>query len=66
MSQDDRNRGRANLAAAIFVIGLIALSILTVRLFIEHERLQRCLDQRRSDCYTLNAPPPEGIRAPTR
>jgi hypothetical protein len=48
------------------VIGLIALSIWTVRLFIEHERLQRCLDQRRSDCYTLNAPPPEGIRTPTR
>lgn len=66
MEQDDENRNRANLAAAMFLLGLIAVAIWTLNSFLSQERLQRCLDQRRSDCYAIEAPPREGLRQPTR
>lgn len=55
---------RVNGIAAIFILFLILLALWIVNLFHEQEKLQRCLDSRRTNCFDVAEPPKEGIRLP--
>jgi hypothetical protein len=59
-----RHRNRVNLAAAVFLTCLLGLAIWTVKLFTDQEKLQRCLDSRRTNCFEVDQRSPGGIRLP--
>ena len=61
---DEKHRMRVNGIAAIFILFLILLALWVVNLFHEQEKLQRCLDSRRTNCFDVPEPPREGIRLP--
>ena len=52
----DRQRRRATLAAAVVVLVLLALLIWLVRDFVEQQRIERCLANRRPDCFRIDVP----------
>lgn len=63
---DERRRRRINVAGGLFLVCLIAVAIWTVKLFVDQEKLQRCLDSRRTNCFPVEQAPREGaIRAPS-
>lgn len=62
--EEHSSRRRANLAAGLFLLCLIALAIWTVKLFIEQEKLQRCLDSRRTNCFDVDQRPSGELRLP--
>ncbi|MDB5545621.1 MAG: hypothetical protein JWO64_2770 [Hyphomicrobiales bacterium] len=62
--REQRHRNRVNIAAGVFLVCLIALAIWTVKLFTDQEKLQRCLDSRRTNCFEVEQRPPGEIRLP--
>lgn len=63
--EDRRQRRRVNIAAGVFLVALIALAVWTVKLFTDQEKLQRCLESRRTNCFDLQQPPSGIIRLPS-
>ena len=63
---DDRHRDRVNLIAAVG-LGLFLLILYgAVKLFVDHEHLQDCVDSGRRDCVDVGGAPREGVRILTR
>jgi hypothetical protein len=62
---DHQHRRRVNIIAGVFLVCLIGLAIWTVKLFTDQEKLQRCLDSRRTNCFEVEQRPPGEIRLPT-
>jgi len=53
-------------AGAAAALALLSLMVWAVWLFVEQQRLERCLASRRTDCVKIDAAPREGIRIPVR
>jgi hypothetical protein len=62
--EDHAHRQRVNIVAGLFLACLIGLAIWTVKLFTDQEKLQRCIDSRRTTCFDLKEPPSSEIRLP--
>lgn len=62
---EHKHRHRVNIIAGVFLVCLIGLAIWTVKLFTDQEKLQRCLDSRRTNCFEVEQRPPGEIRLPT-
>ena len=62
--EEHRRRQRVNIAAGLFLACLIGLAIWTVKLFIDQEKLQRCLDSRRTNCFEVEQRAPGEIQLP--
>lgn len=62
---EHRDRRRVNIIAGVFLVCLIGLAIWTVKLFTDQEKLQRCLDSRRTNCFEVEQRPTGEIRLPT-
>jgi hypothetical protein len=63
-NHEHRRQRRVNLAAGLFLVCLIGLAIWTVKLFTDQEKLQRCLDSRRTNCFDVEQRPAGEIRLP--
>ena len=63
---EDAHRGRVNKIAAVGLFVLLVIVIGVVKLFIDHENLQKCADSGRKDCFDLGSTPNTGVRLPTR
>jgi hypothetical protein len=59
-----RQRTIVNLVAGLFLACLVGLAIWTVKLFTDQEKLQRCLESRRTTCFEVEQRPPGEIRLP--
>jgi len=59
---DYAQRHFANLVAVAFILILAIASIWTIKLMLEHEKLQACIDSGRRDCQAIDAPPRSGTR----
>ena len=64
--EEHRARQRVNILAGIFLVCLIGLAFWTVKMFTDQEKLQRCLDSRRTNCFDAQLPARDGLRVPTR
>ncbi|MDB5642502.1 MAG: hypothetical protein JWN07_1819 [Hyphomicrobiales bacterium] len=62
--EEHRLRNRVNLVAGVFLAGLLVLAFWTVKLFVDQEKLQRCLDSRRTNCFEVEQRPQGEIRLP--
>ncbi len=58
-SSADRQRRKATLAASAVALVLLALLIWLVRDLVEQQRIERCLANRRPDCFRIDTPMPE-------
>ncbi len=58
------HHNRVNLIAGLFILLLVLFSIWVVKIFVEQERLQRCLDTRRTTCFPVEQRPNDIIRLP--
>jgi hypothetical protein len=56
-NDDGAGRSRANLAALIAIVVLIALGYWAFHAIDQQRKLQRCLDEGRHDCLELVSPP---------
>lgn len=64
--EEHRARQRVNILAGIFLICLMGLALWTVKIFTDQEKLQRCLDSRRTNCFDAQLPERDGVRVPSR
>ncbi len=62
----DAHRDRVNKIAAVGLFVLLLIVFGVVKLFVDHENLQKCVDSGRKDCFNLDQPPREGVRLPVR
>lgn len=65
-SAADMVRRRSFYAGLLAATCLLALMVWAVWLFVEQQKLERCLASRRTDCTKVDSPPREGIRIPVR
>ena len=63
---DDRHRNRVNLIAAAGLGLFLLILYATVKLFVDHENLQNCVDTGRRNCVDVGNAPREGVRVLTR
>jgi hypothetical protein len=63
---EDAHRSKVNKVAAVGLVVMLLILIGVVKLFIDHENLQNCVDTGRKDCFNLGAPPRADVRLPTR
>jgi hypothetical protein len=63
---EDRHRDRVNKIAAAGLAILLLILVGTVKMFKDHEDLERCVESRRTDCVKFDTPPREGVRTPVR
>jgi hypothetical protein len=61
---NQRHRNLVNLLAGLFLACLMGLAIWTAKAFTDQEKLQRCLDSRRTNCFAVEQASP-GLRLPT-
>jgi hypothetical protein len=66
ISHEDRHRNRVNLIAALGLGVLLLVVYGTVKLFVDHENLQNCVDTGRRNCVDIGNAPREGVRVITR
>jgi len=62
----ERHKTRVNIIAAVGLGLLLLLAFGTLKLFVDHENLQKCVDSGRKDCVDLGAEPRGGVRVITR
>ncbi len=62
----DRHRSRVNLIAAVGLGLLLLIAYGTMKLFVDHENLQNCVDAGRRDCVDVGSTPRDGVRVITR
>jgi hypothetical protein len=63
---DYSHRSRVNLIAGIAIVVLIAIVWGTVKLFVDHEKLDACIAEGRRNCIDLDVPPRRGVIVPAR
>ena len=63
---EERRRRRVNLIAAAGLLVFFLIAWGTVRLFVDHEDIQRCVDSGRRNCGGVDVAPREGVRVLTR
>ncbi len=63
---DYARRGRVNLYAGLGIAALLAITWLTVKLFMDQEKLGACIASGRKDCVDIGAGPRAGAIAVTK
>ncbi len=63
---EQAHRDRVNVWAAIGIVLLLVAVVGIVKLFVNHEDLQRCVDSGRRNCASVQTAPREGVVTPVR